>query len=105
MGYLVPRRPYFPHSLALCCHYPVSKCRSASIVVTSTLRVKDLLDNCMQVDWLTCVTPRIKQCNGAQFWLFFTAKLKTILIVIDVHNMLYQTSLVAFESYAPDDIS
>ena len=36
---LVPRRPYFPHSLALCCHYPVSKCRSASIVATSTLRV------------------------------------------------------------------
>ena len=36
---LVPRRPYFPHPLALCCHYPVSKCRSASIVVTSTVRV------------------------------------------------------------------
>ena len=28
-----------PHSLALCCHYPVSKCPSASIVVTSTVRV------------------------------------------------------------------
>ena len=25
--------------LALCCHYPVSKCRSASIVVTGTLSV------------------------------------------------------------------
>ena len=34
------RRPYFPHPLALCCHYPVSKCHSASIVVTSTVRVK-----------------------------------------------------------------
>ena len=30
----------FPHPLALCCHYPVSKCRSASIVVTGTVRVK-----------------------------------------------------------------
>ena len=29
-----------PHPLALCCHYPVSKCPSASIVVTGTLRVK-----------------------------------------------------------------
>ena len=31
--------PYFPHPLALCCHYPVSKCCSASIVVTGTVRV------------------------------------------------------------------
>ena len=31
-----------PPSLALCCHYPVSKCLSASIVVTSTVRVKQL---------------------------------------------------------------
>ena len=31
--------PYLPHPLALCCHYPVSKCPSASIVATSTLRV------------------------------------------------------------------
>ena len=37
---LVPRRPYFPHPLALSCHYPVSKCSSASIVVTGTVRVK-----------------------------------------------------------------
>ena len=29
-----------PHPLALCCNYSVSKCRSASIVVTSTVRVK-----------------------------------------------------------------
>ena len=35
----LPRRAYFPHPLALCCHYPVSKCRSASIAVTGTLRV------------------------------------------------------------------
>ena len=33
------RRPYFPHPLALCCDYPVSKCPSASIVVTGTVRV------------------------------------------------------------------
>ena len=31
-----------PHPLALCCHYPVSKRRSASIAVTGTLRVKPL---------------------------------------------------------------
>ena len=28
-----------PHPLALCCHYPVSKCPSASIAMTGTLRV------------------------------------------------------------------
>ena len=28
-----------PHPLALCCHYPVSKCCSASIVATGTVRV------------------------------------------------------------------
>ena len=42
MGEVVPARtspPYLPHPLALCCNYPVSKCPSASIVVTSTLRV------------------------------------------------------------------
>ena len=27
------------HPLALCCHYPVSKCRSALMAVTGTLRV------------------------------------------------------------------
>ena len=31
-----------PHPLALCCHYPVSKCRSASIAVTGTVRVKNI---------------------------------------------------------------
>ena len=40
---LVPRRPYIPPPLALCCHYPVSKCRSASIAVTGTLRVNIFL--------------------------------------------------------------
>ena len=42
--YNVPRRPYFPHPLVLCCHYPVSRCCSASIVVTGTVRVKAKLD-------------------------------------------------------------
>ena len=32
--------PTSPHPLALCCDYPVSKCPSASIVATSTVRVK-----------------------------------------------------------------
>ena len=43
MGEVVPARtsPTLPpHPLALCCNYTVSKCPSASIVVTSTLRVK-----------------------------------------------------------------
>ena len=42
MGEVVPARTsptLLPHPLALCCHYPVSKCRSASIVVTGTVRV------------------------------------------------------------------
>ena len=42
MGEVVPARtsPTLPpHPLALCCNYPVSKCRSASIVATSTVRV------------------------------------------------------------------
>ena len=42
MGEVVPARtsPTLPpHPLALCCNYPVSKCPSASIVATSTLRV------------------------------------------------------------------
>ena len=43
MGEVVPARTsptLLPHPLALCCDYPVSKCLSASIVVTSTVRVK-----------------------------------------------------------------
>ena len=46
MGEVVPARTsptLLPHPLALCCHYPVSKCRSASIAVTGTLRVKNTL--------------------------------------------------------------
>ena len=42
MGEVVPARTsptLLPHPLALCCHYPVSKGRSASIAVTGTLRV------------------------------------------------------------------
>ena len=42
MGEVVPARTsptLLPHPLALCCHYPVSKCHSASIVVTGTVRV------------------------------------------------------------------
>ena len=43
MGEVVPARTsptLLPHPLALCCHYPVSKCCSASIAVTGTVRVK-----------------------------------------------------------------
>ena len=43
MGEVVPARTsptLHPHPLPLCCNYPVEKCHSASIVATSTLRVK-----------------------------------------------------------------
>ena len=42
MGEVVPARTsptLLPHPLALCCHYPVSKCPSTSIAVTGTVRV------------------------------------------------------------------
>ena len=44
MGEVVPARTsptLLPHPLALYCRYPVSKCRSASIVVIGTVRVKE----------------------------------------------------------------
>ena len=43
MGEVVPARTsptLLPHPLALCCRYPVSKCRNASIAMIGTLRVK-----------------------------------------------------------------
>ena len=45
MGEVVPARTsptLLPHPLALCCDYPVSKCRSASIAVTGTVRVNKM---------------------------------------------------------------
>ena len=48
MGEVVQARTLptlLPHPLALCCHYPVSKYCSASIVVTSTVRVNVFLRN------------------------------------------------------------
>ena len=59
---LVPRRPYFPHPLALCCHYPVSKCCSASIVVTGTVRVNP-------PDELYCILQTLVECSkhGSSF--------------------------------------
>ena len=44
MREVVPARTsstLLPHPLALCCNYPVSKCPSSSIVVTSTVRVNE----------------------------------------------------------------
>ena len=51
---LIPRRPYILHALPLCYNYPVSKCPSASIVMTSTLRVKTVPVRpfCLQADEL-----------------------------------------------------
>ena len=34
------------HPLALCCHYPFSKYRSASIAMTGTVRVKFVQPSC-----------------------------------------------------------
>ena len=48
MGEVVPARtsadPTFPHPLALCCHYPVLKYCSASVVITSTVRVNTVIE-------------------------------------------------------------
>ena len=44
-----------PHPLALCCHYPVSKCRSASIAVTCTVRVKQYSLHIFAANSLTTV--------------------------------------------------
>ena len=49
MAEVVPARTsptLLPHPLALCCHYPVSKCRSASIAMTGTLRVNLICPAC-----------------------------------------------------------
>ena len=59
MGEVVPDRTsptLLPHPLTLCCHYPVSKCCSASIVVTSTVLV-NLIFAALN-DWLTQTPPR-----------------------------------------------
>ena len=50
MGEVVPARTsptLLPPSPRTCCNYPVSKCLSASIVVTSTLRVKRVHESTM----------------------------------------------------------
>ena len=52
---LVPRRPYLPHPLALCCNYRVSKCPSASIVATSTLRVNRCIATMQAIHGPTCI--------------------------------------------------
>ena len=89
MGEAVPARtcrPYLPHPLALCCNYPVSKCPSASIVATSTLRVNILaIENIhdvqvcvviMKYDWCSIhkqlVIPGCnrKVCENLTFCLF-----------------------------------
>ena len=52
MGEVVPAHTsptLLPPSLALCCHYPVSKCCSASIVVASTVRVKSKYEGCRSI--------------------------------------------------------
>ena len=46
-----------PHPLALCCHYPVSKCCSASIAMTGTVSVKSYTGSnfrlgLVEINWL-----------------------------------------------------
>ena len=68
---LVPRQPYFPHPLAMCCHYPVLKCHSASIAVTGTLRVK-MLDMCEILKWLICqMSEQGQNAMGPAFEFFY----------------------------------
>ena len=65
MGEVVPARTsptLLPHPLALCCHYPVWKCRSASIAVTGTVRVKhapvhQFCDEHLELTSASCTAP------------------------------------------------
>ena len=52
--------PTSAHPLALCCNYPVSKCPSASIVATSTLRVNLVVQIYMSFSGLSS----LGDCSG-----------------------------------------
>ena len=60
-----------PHPLALCCHYPVSKFCSASIVVTSTVRVN--------MEHLLCCSLEASTTEEIDDWVYqwITTKYKT----------------------------
>ena len=73
MGEVEPARTsstLLPPSLALCCHYPVSKCCSASIVVTSTVRVNTIFLLSVSVyHSLLCLMPEKTVIELAVNWV------------------------------------
>ena len=91
MGKVVPARPsptLPPHPLALCCNYPVSKRPSASIVVTSTLRVI----NIWPANHLILSPVNYPLCNFIPKWCgnpfcFFTCSSS-----LDTHSVLLTIS-------------
>ena len=61
-----------PHPLALCCNYLVSKCPSASIVATSTLRVNFHFYAYIQLRYIL----ESHKWYSAQCWALFAQKLQ-----------------------------
>ena len=81
-SYLVD--PYLPHPLALCCNYPVSKCPSASIVATSTLRVKVMQLACRDTnDHFNLPDGFLWVCTG-QHTYFITPQIRDTLLVTGI---------------------
>ena len=64
-----------PHPLTLCCDYPVSKCPSASIVVTSTVRVNESTSQ--------HGTRGVVQVKGVHIFSIFDLTLKVPVMAID----------------------
>ena len=70
-GEAVPARTsptLLPHPLALCCHYPVSKCRSASIAMTSTVRVNVTEINEVQYFFIYCRLVLLNKHRNNRLW-------------------------------------
>ena len=90
-----------PHPLALCCNYPVSKCPSASIVVTSIVRVKSWV-------WWFCwlMIPSLRKDIWCHVWPYSfsiltyhqtrhqsTGKLAISLVIADGHLIFLRVSV------------
>ena len=88
MGEVVPARTsptLLPHPLALCCHYPVSKCCSASIVVTGTLRVNRLscaaTNNWPPISWL------VKLCVNKLHLKYLSLRRGLYIVILSLLNV------------------